>query len=222
LAQGIRSRSRGVSGFFQHYLNYVDEDYLRRDDPEAYERDGVRVISAGPNAFLYVLNAKDPYDINALEQRFPGLVEKLSKSPGVGLVLARSTNGPVCFHQGKRHDLSESVAGPFEGRSDSALVVQGIMDLMRMSSAGDLVIYGIGAAGGHVSFIPERGAHAGPSADEMQTFIVRPAKVTLPKSISHPVQLYDHFIRYHEPSGPLSASPSTRMPVATETRCSSR
>jgi len=47
---------------------------------------------------------------------------------------------------------------------------------MAMPSAGDLVIYGIGASEGHVSFIPEMGAHAGPSADEMQTFIVRPRR----------------------------------------------
>ena len=53
---------------------------------------------------------------------------------------------------------------------------------------------------GHVSFIPEVGAHAGPSPEEMHTFIVRPAKVTLPSPITHPVQLYDHFIRYQEPS----------------------
>jgi hypothetical protein len=32
----------------------------------------------------------------------------------------------------------------------------------------------------------------------MHTFIVRPAKVTLPSPISHPVQFYDHFIRYQQ------------------------
>ena len=32
----------------------------------------------------------------------------------------------------------------------------------------------------------------------MQTFIVRPADVTLPSDITHPVQLYDHFIRYQQ------------------------
>ncbi len=209
LAHGIRSRSRGVSGFFQHYLNYIDEDYLRRNDPEAYERDGVRVISAGPNAFFYLLNAKEPLDLAALEERFPGLAEKLSQSPGIGLVLARSDKGPVCFSRGKRYLFPESGAGPFEGRADAALVIHGIADLMAMPSAGDLVIYGTGGAEGHVSFIPERGAHAGPSADEMQTFIIRPAKVTLPASISHPVQLYDHFIRYQEPEQ-LSLSAATK------------
>jgi hypothetical protein len=40
------------------------------------------------------------------------------------------------------------------------------------------------------------GAHAGASPDELHTFIVCPEKITLPASIVHPVQLYDHFIEY--------------------------
>ncbi|MGH7770520.1 MAG: hypothetical protein ACREQP_23965 [Candidatus Binatia bacterium] len=65
-----------------------------------------------------------------------------------------------------------------------------------MPSAGDFVIYGIDAAEGHVSFIPEMGSHVGPSHDGMHTFILHPPKVRLPSPITHPVQLYNHFIRY--------------------------
>jgi hypothetical protein len=202
LREGIRERRRGTPGMLQQFMNYLDEDYFRRRDPEAHEQGGVRAIAAGPNAFLYVLDAEAPLDAAALEERFPGLAEKLSRSPGIGFVLARSANGsgngsgPLCFWQGKRCQLSESQPGPFAGRADAALVVRSIADLMRMPSAGDLVIYGTDAPNGHVSFIAERGAHAGPSADEMQTFIVRPGSVTLPSGITHPVQLYDHFIGY--------------------------
>jgi hypothetical protein len=67
---------------------------------------------------------------------------------------------------------------------------------MAMPSAGDLVLYGNGSADGDVSFIPETGAHAGPSTDELHTFVVHPAAIALPLSIRHPIQLYDHFIRY--------------------------
>jgi hypothetical protein len=184
----------------QRFLNYLEENFLRERDPEAWQQDGVRVISAGPNAFLYVLDVTAPLDAEALEHRFPGLAERLSQSPGVGFVLARSNAGPLCFWRGKRHRLGRSEAGPFAGRDDAALVVQGIADLMGMPSAGDFVIYGIDAPEGHVSFIAEVGAHAGPSPEEMHTFIVRPASVRLPSPITHPVQLYDHFIRYQETS----------------------
>jgi type I phosphodiesterase/nucleotide pyrophosphatase len=196
LARGIRSCGRDTRAVFQRFVNYMDEDFLRRRDPEAYQRDGFRAIAAGPNAFFYALDAPAPLDAHALEHRFPGFAEEVSRSPGVGFVLARGTDGPVCFWRGKRMQLRESDPGPFAGRPDAALVVRGITDLMAMPSAGDLVIYGIDAAEGHVSFIPEVGAHAGPSPEEMQTFIVRPGHVSLPSPITHPLQLYDHFIRY--------------------------
>jgi hypothetical protein len=66
-------------------------------------------------------------------------------------------------------------------------VVEGIENLMKMRSAGDLVIYGTDSPDGYVSFICEHGAHAGPGVSEMHTFIIRPAKVTLPLPINHPV-----------------------------------
>ena len=75
-------------------------------------------------------------------------------------------------------------------------MLKGLRDLMAMPSAGDLVLYGIGAPHSNVSFIDERGAHAGPSETEMQTFILHPATVTLPAPLTHPVQLYPHFVAY--------------------------
>ena len=199
LVRGIRVRRRETPALLQRFLNYLDEDFLRRREPEAYQQDGVRVISAGPNAFLYALDATAPLDAEALEHRFPGLAGQLSRSTGVGFVLMRSQRGPLCYCRGQRYQLCASEPGPFAGRADAAVVVQAIADLMAMPSAGDLVIYGIDAPEGHVSFIAEVGAHAGPSPDELHTFIVCPANATLPSPIDHPIQLYEHFIRYQEP-----------------------
>jgi hypothetical protein len=60
LWQGLRERQAETKGIIQRFMNYLDEDYLRCPDPEAHEQDGVRAISAGPNAFLYVKDAKEP------------------------------------------------------------------------------------------------------------------------------------------------------------------
>jgi Type I phosphodiesterase / nucleotide pyrophosphatase len=209
LAAGLREHGQATPALFQRFLNYLEEDFVRDSDPEAYQQDGVRVISAGPNAFLYVLDVKGPLGFDAIEQRFPRLAEQLSLSPGVGFVLARSAGGPLCFRQGRCYQLRESEPGPFAQRADATLVVQAIADLMAMRSAGDLVIYGIDAPEGHVSYIREVGAHAGPSPDELHTFILHPAEVSLPAPITHPVQLYDYFIRYQErsPSGAPRTAP---------------
>jgi len=65
-----------------------------------------------------------------------------------------------------------------------------------MPSAGDLVIYGIDAPQGNVSFVAEVGAHAGPSMEELHTFLIHPSSVKVPTPITHPVQLYQHFAQY--------------------------
>jgi Type I phosphodiesterase / nucleotide pyrophosphatase len=169
------------------------EPYL--DVRESCERDGIRVVSAGPNAFVYFLDTPEPVLLEAIEARRPGLMAALSKSPGVGFVLARSAAGPVCFWRGESHPL-DGDGGPFAAREDREIVTQGLAALMAMPSAGDLVVYGIGAPEGHVSYIDEIGGHAGPSAEELHTFLVAPIDAGLPTRIDHPRQLYDVFIRY--------------------------
>ena len=69
---------------------------------------------------------------------------------------------------------------------------------MAMPSAGDLVLYGLEAPAGHVSYVAEIGAHAGPTTDEMQTFVVVPPDATLSAPITHPLQLYRYFMHYQE------------------------
>ena len=199
LASGIKAvRAGRVPGVVQRFVNYLEHDFpwLLGEVKEARQKGGVRVIAAGPNAFVYLLDDPAPLDLERVEQRFPGLAESISRSRGMGLVLARSADGPVCYWRGKRYGLADLGSGPFAGRADLDLVVAGIRDLMAMPSAGDLVLYGLEAPEGHVSFIAEIGAHAGPTEDEMQTFIVTPPGATLSAPVTHPLQLYPHFVRY--------------------------
>ncbi len=202
LASGLKAyRSRRAPGLFQRFVNYLERDFPRvlGETPETRERAGIRVISAGPNAFVYFLDFPEPLTLEGIEKRFPALATSISDARGIGIVLVRSASGPLCFWRGRRYALDELQAGPFAGRADVERVVEGIRDLMAMPSAGDLVIYGINAPGGDVSFISEVGAHAGPSADEMQTFIIHPRNADVPAPITHPIQLYPYFVRYQEP-----------------------
>ena len=201
LSTGIKAlRRSGVRGVVQRFVNYLEHDFPWRlgEVKEAHEHDGVRVIAAGPNAFVYFLDDPEPLTLGQIEGRYPKLAEDMSRARGIGFVLARTAGDPVCFWRGKRYALEDLGEGPFAEREDLALVVSGIRDLMAMPSAGDLVIYGLEASSGHVSFVRETGAHAGPSVDEMHTFIITPPGVSLPLPITHPVQLYPHFDRYQD------------------------
>jgi len=208
LASGIKAFRMGrAPGFFQRFFNYIEDGFpwVLGELKEARERDNVRVICAGPNAFVYFVDDDAPLPIERIEEHSPALAEELSRHPGVGYVFARSGDGPVCFWRGKRYRL-DADPGPFAGRDDAALVVSAVRDLMAMPSAGDLVVYGIDAAPGHVSYIAESGAHAGPSPEELHTFVVAPPGVRLPEPLNHPVQLYPHFVQYLEPSSRESAA----------------
>jgi hypothetical protein len=201
LASGIKAiRSGRAPGAFQRFVNYLEHDFpwLLGEEKEAREENDVRVIAAGPNAFVYFLHDPAPLTIEQIEARYPGLAEEIARSKGMGFVLARSAAGPVCFWRGKRYRLEELGEGPFAGRADLDLVRAGVETLMAMRCAGDLVLYGLEAPDGHVSFIGETGAHAGPTEDEMHTFLVTPPGVTPPSPLTHPLQLYPGFVRYQE------------------------
>ncbi len=199
LARGIKAtRSHRAPGMWQRFVNYLEQDFprLMGELPEAREHDGVRVIGAGPNAFVYFLEAPEGLGLEWIDQRWPGLADEISRSRGIGFVLVRSAVGTICIVRGKRYRLDRDEAGPFAARSDRAVVLAYIRDLMAMASAGDLVIYGHDAPDGNVSYVAEIGAHAGPSGDELYTFVVCGRDVGLPTPIAHPVELYPHFIGY--------------------------
>jgi hypothetical protein len=201
LASGIKAiRSGREPGVVQRFINYLEQDFpwLLGEVKEAHEQGGVRVIAAGPNAFVYFLDDPLPLSLERIDERFPGLVDDIARSRGMGFVLVRSAPGPLCVWRGKRYRVDELGEGPFAGRVDLELVKAGIRDLMAMPSAGDLVLYGLEAPNGHVTFVGEIGAHAGPTEDEMRTFVVTPPGVTLPGPITHPLQLYPHFARYQD------------------------
>src|SRR2546425_765756 len=127
-----------------------------------------------------------------------GAQEVSPARPRVALPRPRSQGGPICLWRGKRHAIDNGPAGPFARRADWPLLVEGLHDLMAMPSAGDLVIYGNDSPDGNVSYVPEIGAHAGPSPDELYTFIMCPPGADPPSPITHPTQLYTHFIAYQE------------------------
>jgi hypothetical protein len=187
---------------FRRLTKGVPVDRVVRD-ALGVEGDEVKVIAAGPNAFVYFTDRREPLSAAEIESRHPRVLAGLSRHPGIGLVLARGAGGPLCWYRGRRVPLARrpdpAVRDPFARRPDRVVVVAALRDLMSMESAGDIVLYGTGAPGGDVSFIDELGAHAGPSEEELHTFILHPPSVQLPDGpLTHPVELYPHFRAYRD------------------------
>ena len=87
LASGLKAmqRHRG-HGLFQRFVNYLDEDFgtTIEGDARTSERDGIRIISAGPNAFVYFLDTPDPLTLAEIEARYPHLAENVSRVQEIG------------------------------------------------------------------------------------------------------------------------------------------
>jgi len=170
---------------------------------------GLCIVPAGPNANIYVTYTTDRVLAEAIEARYPGAIERLSRHPGVGFVLTRDAGGPLCCYRGSvlRIPPPPGPTGcPVFDRPDRDVVVRGLEDLLAMPSGGDVIVYGHYAEAGCVSFLGEIGSHAGPSESELYGFVAAPAGVAFDfGAVTRPRDLHALFARYRR--APASAGP---------------
>ena len=185
----------------------VWQQHLAYLEPRTRERNAVWVadlcvVPAGPNMNVYLTDTAGHVPLEEIDARYPGAVERLSRHPGVGFVLVRDARGLLCYYRGAvlRIPPPPGPTGcPLFDRPDRALVVQSLQDLLAMPSAGDIMLFGQYAAQGCVSFLGERGSHAGPSEEELYGFVLAPPGVTFDfEGVSRPRDLYPLFAGYRE------------------------
>src|SRR5262249_45108072 len=166
-------------------LNPVWQQHLAYLEPRTRERNAVCVgglclLTAGPNLNVYPTGVAGHAGLEEIDARYPGAVVRLSRHPGIGFVLVRGPSGPLCYYRKAVLSIPPPpgpTGCPLFDRSDRALVVQGLEELLAMPSAGDIMIFGQYAAAGCVSFLGERGSHAGPSEEELYGFVLAPPRV---------------------------------------------
>src|SRR5439155_1066128 len=74
LASGIKALRMGrAPGYFQRFFNYIEDGFPWNlgEVKEAHERDNVRIIAAGPNAFIYFVDHAEALSIERIEERWP-------------------------------------------------------------------------------------------------------------------------------------------------------
>ena len=178
---------------------------------------GLCIVPAGPNVNVYLLHTTASVPAEEIESRYPGGLERLSRHPAIGFVLARDARGPVCYYRGDVLRIpppSGKTGCPVFDRPDREIVVRGLQDLLSMPSSGDIILYGQYAIAGCVNFLDERGSHAGPSEDELYAFLAAPPHIPFDfGGVTRARDLHPLFARYHAdvPNPPgSSAAPQSR------------
>jgi hypothetical protein len=166
------------------------------------------LVPAGPNVNIYLTQHPTHVPERVIDALYPGVLERLSRHVAIGLVLARDQAGLVCYYRGTaiRPPLPDGPTGcPLFDRPDRGLVLRSVSELLAMPSAGDVVVFGHYTERGCVSFVGERGSHAGPSEEEMYGFIMTPPGVAFdPARVSGPRDLYPLFAGYQADGPPAS------------------
>ena len=119
----------------------------------------------------------------AIETRYPGLIEALARHPGIGALLVRSAAGHVLVlgPQG-RLDLT---AGQSDGSDPLAdygtRAAENLLHLEGFSNAGDLILLGaVDRESGEVTAFEELiGSHGGLGGWQSEPFILCPATLQL-------------------------------------------
>lgn len=136
------------------------------------------IVPAGDIAHLYSTRFPEALREPEIRARHPGLLERCANSPAVGFVLLRGENGPMALRGGQRLDLHRPQdALDLAHVAGHPLAAVYARDLLRLRSAGDVILLGTGAPGGTVAFPFEFGSHGGLARDELETFMVHPEEL---------------------------------------------
>jgi hypothetical protein len=162
---------------------------------------GLCIVPAGPNVNIYLTYTTARVPAEAIAARYPGALDRLSRHRAIGFVLARDARGPVCYYRGTVVRIPPppgDTGCPVFDRPDRDIVVRGLEDLLGMPSSGDVILYGHYTDAGCVSFLDERGSHAGPSEEELYAFVAAPRGVAFDfRALTRARDLHPLFARYH-------------------------
>jgi hypothetical protein len=172
------------------------------------ERDSpVMAIYSSALANVYFTDMKHRVEQHEIEERAPGLLDAMRKHPGIGLILAHADGKTIALHEGGRvlleHASGEEIE--FLSRYDRPhMVRRQLIELARMPSAGDLIVFGAFDGRRVVSFEDHAGSHGGLGGVQQFPFFMSPRSSALRfAGVSDATELYDLFVREYRLFGAI-------------------
>jgi hypothetical protein len=143
----------------------------------------VVVASSGNLAHVYFTSQPDRMSREAIETRYPGLIEALTRHPGIGALLVRSDTGHALFFGAQgRLDLAAGEPDGLDLLADyGPRAAESLRRLDGFPNSGDLILLGaVDRVTGEVTGFEELiGSHGGLGGWQTEPFILCPATLTL-------------------------------------------
>jgi len=175
----------------------------------------VVVASSGSLAHVYAAGLPGQASADAIEVRYPGLIEGLRRHPGIGAVIVRTAEGhPLVLGPESRLDLA---SGRAEGVNPllpyGPHAADAIRRLLAFSTSGDLVLLGaLDPVTGEVTGLEELiGSHGGLGGWQTEPFVLAPAGLELTQGplVGAPA-LYHQLVEWQHSSPPPAQASGDR------------
>lgn len=177
------------------------------------ERDSpVMAIYSSALANVYFTDINHRPNCSEIEERAPGLLDAMRSHSGIGLVLGHQDGHTILMHLDGCVDLD--AASPDElaclaTYDDPEMLRRQLIDLARMPSAGDLLVFGAYDGRKVVSFEDHAGSHGGLGGVQQFPFFMSPNESGLHFSdVTDATQLYEMFVREYRLFGSVQTPPT--------------
>lgn len=141
--------------------------------------DGQVTLSySGGLAHWYFKNISWRLQHDELEERFPGLIDKVANTPGIGMVLTRNNSTDIITtEQGHlefnpHHRLSPEVRAVLGQYDDPEILAQQLHKLNSFQRSGDLIFFGKFLNHHQVNFENQIGGHGSIGGEQLFPFIL--------------------------------------------------
>jgi endonuclease/exonuclease/phosphatase family metal-dependent hydrolase len=172
--RGIQTLRAGwLGGVWAKRLAALAESFADTEGSKASVRP--TVVAKGPLGHIYL-----PASCDLPRKR--RLAARLASEARVPWIfMPRDTSGVLAWHDESTYQLPEDAETVF-GKEHPFLseLVEDFERVCRHRHAGDLVVSGWHSDGSTVSFVREKGAHAGPGTEETGGFVLVPSEVRIP------------------------------------------
>jgi hypothetical protein len=151
------------------------------------------VIEAGNFAHIYLDPLRPPLEAMDLLAHYRDVLGRATQLEQIAMVALRLRNSAVAIVQGKVYRPEEMDRSPLPNTFSKAAAADLLRELPRMSTAGDLVVYGQALNnGGTVGFAWEFGSHGGLTRSETESVVCWPKQAPLDLSaLYHATELHE-------------------------------
>lgn len=146
--------------------------------PKAAIDGHVDLAYSGGLAHLYFRELAGRLDVSQLEARFPGLVEKIARTPGIGFILLKDGASNLLVTANARIRFGDTVclkepACEFLAQFDNPFVLA--RQLHRLNSfqrSGEMMLFGAFVEGKQINFENQVGGHGSVGGEQVHPFIM--------------------------------------------------